>query len=195
MIRGGASSWNVRDRHMTETLGRLLDRHGPDAKAIVWEHNTHVGDARYTDMAEGGLLNVGQLARERWGEEEVVLVGFGSHRGAVVAGPKWGAPMARMPLPPAREGSWEDVLYRAGGEDRLLVFSHSEAEELLEERDHRAIGVVYDPGSERYGNYVPTVLPRRYDAFLYLDETRALGPLHPPWSGELEEPETFPSGE
>jgi erythromycin esterase len=195
VIRGGASSWNVRDRHMTETLGRLLDHHGPDAKAIVWEHNTHVGDARYTDMAEGGLVNVGQLARERWGEEEVVLVGFGSHRGAVVAGPKWGAPMARMPLPPAREGSWEDVLYRAGGEDRLLVFSHSEAEELLEERDHRAIGVVYDPGSERYGNYVPTVLPRRYDAFLYLDETRALGPLHPPWSGELEEPETFPSGE
>jgi erythromycin esterase len=195
MIQGGASSWNVRDRHMAETLRRLLDRHGPDSKAIVWEHNTHVGDARYTDMAANGLVNVGQLARESWGEEEVVLVGLGSHRGTVVAGARWGAPMERMPVPPALEGSWEDALHRAGGEDGLLVFSSPEVEELLEERGHRAIGVVYDPGSERYGNYVPTVLPRRYDAFLYLEETRALRPLHPPWSGEPEEPETFPSGE
>lgn len=120
-----------------------------------------MGDARYTDMAGNGLANVGQLARERWGEEEVVLVGFGSHRGTVIAGAD-GA-YAR----PAREGSWEDG---------LLVFSGSEAGELLEERDHHATGVVYDPGFERYGNYVPTVLPRRYDAFLYLDETRALTP-------------------
>jgi erythromycin esterase len=195
MIRGGASSWNVRDRHMAETLGRLLDHHGPGAKAIVWEHNTHVGDARYTDMADRGLLNVGQLARERWGEKEVVLVGFGSHRGTVIAARQWGAPMERMPVPLAREGSWEDALHRAGGEDGLLVFSGPEEEELLEERDHRAIGVVYDPGSERYSNYVPTLLSRRYDAFVYLEETRALRPLHPPWSGEPEEPETFPSGE
>ena len=101
MIQGGASSWNVRDRHMAETLGRLLGHHGPDAKAIVWEHNTHVGDARFTDMADDGLVNVGQLARERWGEEEVVLVGFGSHRGSVVAGARWGAPMERMRVPPA----------------------------------------------------------------------------------------------
>jgi erythromycin esterase len=195
MVRGGASSWNVRDRHMAETLGRLLDRHGPNAKAIVWEHNTHVGDARYTGMADRGLLNVGQLVRESWGEKEVVLVGFGSHRGTVVAARQWGAPMERMRVPPAREGSWEDVLHRAGGEDGLLVFFGSEIEELLEQRDHRAIGVVYDPGSERHSNYVPTLLSRRYDAFLYLEETRALRPLHPPWSGEAEEPETFPSGE
>jgi erythromycin esterase len=195
MMLGGTSSWNVRDRHMAETLERLVDHHGPDAKAIVWEHNTHVGDARYADMAENGLVNVGQLARERWGEDEVVLVGFGSHRGSVIAGAQWGAPMERIPVPPAREGSWEGVLHRAGGDDRLLVFSGSEEDELLEERDHRAIGVVYNPNSERHGNYVPTVLPRRYDAFLYLDETRALRPLHPPLSGGLEEPGTFPSGE
>lgn len=195
MIRGGASSWNVRDRHMDETLRRLLDHHGPEAKAIVWAHNTHVGDARFTDMAEHGLVNVGQLARERWGEEEVVLVGFGSHRGRVIAARQWGAPMERMPVPPAREGSWEATLHRAGEEDRLLVFAGSEAEELLEERDHRAIGVVYEPALERYGNYVPSVLPRRYDAYLYLDETRTLRPLHAPWSGEPEEPETFPFGE
>jgi erythromycin esterase len=195
MIWGGASSWNVRDRHMIETLGRLLDHHGPDAKAIVWEHNTHVGDARYTDMAENGLVNVGQLTRERWGEGGVTIIGCGSHRGSVIAAAEWGAPMERMPVPPAREGSWEAVLHRAVGEDRLLVFSGPEEDELLRERNHRAIGVVYHPGSERYGNYVPTVLPRRYDAFLYLDETRALRPLHPPWSGEPEEPETSPSGE
>jgi erythromycin esterase-like protein len=103
--------------------------------------------------------------------------------------------MERMRVPPARDGSWEDALRRASGEDGLLVFSDPEIEELLEERDHRAIGVVYDAGSERYGNYVPTVLPRRYDAFLYLDETRTLRPLHAPWSGEPDEPETFPSGE
>ena len=195
MILGGASSWNVRDRHMAETLGRLLDHHGPDAKAVVWEHNTHVGDARYTDMAQSGLVNVGQLARERWGERDVVIVGFGSHRGTVIAGGAWGAPMERMPVPPAREGSWEDILHRAGEGDRLLVFSGPEAGEMTEERGHRAIGVVYDPGYERYGNYVPTVLPRRYDAFAFLEETEALRPLHPPWSGEPEEPETFPSGE
>src|SRR5215213_11494372 len=108
MVRGGSASWNIRDTHMVETLDRLLKHHGPESKAIVWEHNTHVGDARFTDMADDGLINVGQLARERWGEEEVVLVGFGSHRGSVVAGARWGAPMERMRVPPARDGSWED---------------------------------------------------------------------------------------
>ena len=196
MVRGGSSSWNVRDRHMVETLERLMRFHGPDAKAIVWEHNTHIGDARYTDMADACMVNVGQLVRERRGGEDVVLVGFGSHRGSVVAGAEWGAPMQRMPVPPAREGSWEDVLHRAGEEDKLLVFAEAAYEdELLEPRAHRAIGVVYDPAYERCGNYVPTVLPRRYDAFLYLDETRALHPLHVRTSENGEPPETFPSGE
>ena len=124
-----------------------------------------------------------------------MLVGFGSHRGTVIAGAEWGAPMERMPVPPAREGSWEAVLHHAGGEDRLLVFSGPEEDELLEERDHRAIGVVYNPGFERYGNYVTTVLPRRYDAFVYLDETRALRPLGVGRRDDGELPETFPSGE
>jgi erythromycin esterase len=195
MILGGASSWNVRDRHMAETLERLMRHHGPEARAIVWEHNTHIGDARFTDMADHGMVNVGQLTREWWGDEDVVLVGFGSHRGSVIAAPEWGAPMQRMRVPPAREGSWEDVLHRAGGEDRLLVFSGLEGNELLEEHHHRAIGVVYHPDSERYGNYVPTVLPRRYDAFLYLDQTSALHPLRVPHREDGEPPETFPTGE
>jgi erythromycin esterase len=178
MVQGGASSWNVRDRHMAETLERLMRHHGPGARAIVWEHNTHIGDARFTDMADSGMVNVGQLVRERRGEEDVVLVGFGPHRGSVVAGAKWGAPMERMRVPPAREGSWEDLLHRAGEEDKVLVFASSE-ESLFEPREHRAIGVVY----------VPTVLPRRYDTFVYLDETRALH-VRPREVGE-----PFPPGE
>ena len=121
MVRGGPESWNIRDRHMTETLERLMRHHGPGAKAIVWEHNTHIGDARFTDMADDGMVNVGQLVRERHADEGVVLVGFGSYRGSVIAGREWEAPMERMAVPPAREGSWEDVLHRAGAEDKLLL--------------------------------------------------------------------------
>ncbi len=194
MVRGGASSWNVRDRHMAETLDRLMRLHGPDAKAIVWEHNTHVGDARFTDMARGGMVNVGQLVRESRGEEDVVWVGFGSYRGSVIAGGWWGAPMERMPVPPVREGSWEDVLHSVSEEDKLLVFSGEGEDALLDPRAHRAIGVVYDLAHERHGNYVPTVLPRRYDAFVYVDATRALRPLHETPREDGGPAETFPSG-
>ncbi len=197
MVRGSTASWNVRDHHMAETLERLMQYHGPEAKAIVWEHNTHIGDARATDMADAGMVNIGQLVREQRGAEGAVLVGFGSHRGDVIAGAEWGAPMERMRVPPAREGSWEDILHRTGRENKLLVFADGEEdlEGLLEPRGHRAIGVVYDPAYERYGNYVPTVLPRRYDAFLYLDETQALHPLRMKPRDSGEPPETYPSGE
>jgi len=196
MVRGGSESWNLRDRHMTETLERLMRHHGPKARAIVWEHNTHIGDARFTDMADEGEVNVGQLVRERQGDEGVVLVGFGSHRGSVIAGRQWEAPMERMRVPPAREGSWEDVLHQAGAEDRMLLLATAPTTpELHQPRGHRAIGVVYRPEYERYGNYVPTVLPRRYDAFLFLETTEALHPLYevqPREEGEV--PETYPSG-
>ena len=196
MVRGGADSWNVRDRHMVETLERLMRLHGPDSRAIVWEHNTHIGDARFTDMSGAGMVNVGQLVREQLGTEEVVLVGFGSHRGSVIAAPRWGAPMEVMQVPPASAGSWEDALHSVGEDDKLLVFDSAHEEGgLYSPREHRAIGVVYDPAYERYGNYVPTVLPRRYDAFLYIDETRALHPLHMPSRESGEPPETFPFGE
>jgi erythromycin esterase-like protein len=194
MVRGGPASWNIRDRHMTDTLERLMHHHGPDAKGIVWEHNTHIGDARATDMADDGMVNVGQLVRERRAGEGVVLVGFGSHRGRVIAGGEWEAPMESMPVPPGREGSWEDVLHRAGASDKLLLLDGvRDDDDVIEERGHRAIGVVYHPERERFGNYVPTVLPRRYDAFCYIDETRALRPLHPrPALEKL--PETYPWG-
>jgi erythromycin esterase-like protein len=177
MVQGSAQSWNVRDVHMADTLDRLLAHAGD--KAVVWEHNTHVGDARATDMAAAGMTNVGQLLRERHGTDDVVLVGFGGHRGGVVAGESWGAQMQRMPVPPARPGSLEDRLHRALGADALIVVPHGERPAWLDERlDHRAIGVVYRPERERWGNYVPTVLGERYDAFLHLEETSPLRPLH-----------------
>jgi erythromycin esterase-like protein len=192
MVRGGPDSWNIRDRHMNETLERLMRLHGPAAKAIVWEHNTHIGDARHTDMADDGMVNIGQLVREAHAPADVVLVGFGSYRGSVIAGKEWDAPMERMDVPPGREGSWERVLHEAGAGDKLFVFADP-TREMLRVRGHRAIGVVYHPEYEHFGNYVPTVLPRRYDAFLFLDETRALHPLHMP--ADLRKvPETYPSG-
>ena len=179
MVGGGGASWNLRDRHMADTLDRLMRFHGPDAKAIVWEHNTHVGDARYTDMADAGMHNVGQLVRQEHAAAGVVLVGFGSYEGTVIAGRNWEAPLEVMPVPPARSGSWEHALHLMAADDRLLLFRppHDPGDALAVPRGHRAIGVVYRPELE-WGNYVPTVLPLRYDAFLYLDRTEALHPLH-----------------
>ena len=199
MVRGGPASWNVRDHHMVETLDRLVAHHGTRGKAIVWEHNTHIGDARFTDMARGGMVNVGQLVRQSHARDGVVLVGFGTGSGTVIAGQGWGAPMQRMRVPDARGGSAESQLREVlDGEDSLLLFddaSRAASRELASPRGHRAIGVVYDPRTEHWGNYVPTVLPARYDAFIYIDESKAVDPLHlaPRADGEI--PETFPSGE
>jgi erythromycin esterase len=193
MLRADADSWNIRDTHMVDTLDRLLDYHGPQGKGIVWEHNTHVGDARATDMARAGMVNVGQLVRERHADQGTFLVGFGSYRGTVIAGDAWGAPMQRMSVPAARPGSWEDLLHNAGVGDKLLRMADLQSiAGAATPRGHRAMGVVYTPTREG-GNYVPTVLPDRYDAFLYFDETHALHPLHmePPTN---EPPETYPWG-
>jgi erythromycin esterase-like protein len=197
MVRGGPASWNVRDHHMVETLERLVEHHGRGAKAIVWEHNTHIGDARFTDMARAGMVNVGQLVRQTRGRDGVVLVGFGTHRGSVVAAEEWGAPMERMLVPAARLGTFEDAMFEAVTGDSLLVFDGSDDGGVIgldEPMGHRAIGVVYDPMHERWGNYVPTIVPRRYDAFVYVEETRAVDPLHMPVRVDGEVPETYPSG-
>ncbi|WP_433272183.1 erythromycin esterase family protein [Actinosynnema sp. CS-041913] len=194
MLGGGRESWNVRDRHMDDTLARLLSHYGPRSKAVVWAHNTHVGDARATGMAGRGEVNIGQLARERHGDDQVVLVGFGSHRGTVIAGDAWGAPMREMPVPPARPGSLEDVLHDAAPRRALLVFPLDDQPDLLTaELGHRAIGVVYHPERDRWSNYVPTIPGDRYDAFLWFDETRALHPLNTRQVDVLE-PETYPTG-
>jgi erythromycin esterase-like protein len=177
MVQSSSESWNVRDVHMVDTLDRLLEHTG--GKAVVWEHNTHIGDARATDMAGAGMVNVGQLLRERHGGDDVVLVGFGGFQGGVIAGEQWGAQMRRMAVPPARNGSLELLLHGLVGEDSLFVFPRSGGPEWLGRRlDHRAIGVVYRPEREQWGNYVPTVLGERYDAFLHLEDTSPLQPLH-----------------
>jgi erythromycin esterase len=197
MVRGGATSWNVRDHHMVETLDRLVAHHGPDARAIVWEHNTHIGDARFTDMARHGMVNVGQLVRQAHADDGVVIVGFGTHRGSVIAADEWGEPMERMPVPPARGGSWEDACNRADAGDFLLVFDGTDdggIPGLEEPWPHRAIGVVYDPRHERWGNYVPSLMASRYDAFIHVDESRAVDPLHMEPAPHQELPETYPSG-
>ena len=195
MIGGGAHSWNIRDQHMEETLERLLDFHGGDARVIVWEHNTHVGDARATDMLDDGMFNIGELARKKYGVDAVVLVGFGSYKGTVLAGKSWGAMMQTIQLPEARKGSWEYLLHQAGAENKLLLMNDFINNDLMMKNHlgHRAVGVVYNPQMEQYGNYVPTILPMRYDAFIYLDETRALHPLHIQPDGH-KVPETFPFG-
>ena len=196
MLQGGAASWNIRDTHMQETLERLLNFHGPNAKAIVWEHNTHIGDARATDMVDEGMYNIGELARNHFGEEEVVLVGFGCYQGSVIAGSSWGDPMQEMSVPEAMRGSWEYLLHEAGASDKLFIMDALKKLPAFSEVHigHRAIGVVYNPRFEQYGNYVPSVMPSRYDAFIYLDETKALHAMDVN-ADSHKMPETYPFGE
>ncbi|UJH92383.1 erythromycin esterase family protein [Antarcticibacterium sp. 1MA-6-2] len=190
----GEDSWNVRDRHMVETLNTLTKYHGPQSKVIVWEHNTHIGDARATDMADDGLVNVGQLVREQHGSQGVYLAGFGSYSGSVIAGTHWGAPMKNMRVPQGTRGSIEEKLHNEQQGNKLLILKdNKDLGEAFERRmGHRAIGVVYHPERE-WGNYVPTKLAERYDAFLFIDETKALHPLRITPDGNLT-PETFPFG-
>ena len=187
-------SWNVRDRHMMETLDRLLHFHGKSSKAIIWEHNSHIGDARATDMKNAGMINIGQLAREAYGIDQVYLVGFGCYQGTVIAGNEWGAPMKIMEVPPARSGSIESVLHHQSPDNRYFLFNKEPLQKNLRTSiHHRAIGVVYTPENERFGNYVPSVMAQRYDAFVYLDQTTALHPLQTePHNKKM--PDTYPFG-
>lgn len=198
MVEGGADSWNVRDRHMLETLRSLLERK-PGSKAVVWAHNTHIGDYRATDMADNGYVNLGGLAREAFGADRVSLVGFGTYAGTVLAGRAWGSAEETMELPPARADSIEGLCHEVAARlemDRFALFfdEASRRGPLRERRSHRAVGVVYDPSYERRGmNAVPTVLPERYDAFVFIDRTRALRSLREPaHAGQF--PESYPSG-
>jgi erythromycin esterase len=194
MIRPGSASWNIRDHHMADTLYRLMDFYGPEARGIVWEHNTHIGDARATDMSREGLVNVGQLVREDREYEGVYTVGFGSYSGTVVAGNEWGDVMRVMHVPEAMPDSWEHILHQLDGKDRI-VFMNEDMRRELDDVSllHRAIGVVYHPRYEKRGNYVPSKITERYDAFIYLDSTKALLPLHIVPDG-YQMPETFPFG-
>ena len=194
MVSDDAASWNIRDQHMSLTLKRLMELHGKNSKAIVWEHNTHVGDAKYTDMSRAGQTNVGELIRKEYGEKNVYIVGFGSYEGTVIAADNWGSDIKVMNVPRAIEGSWEHLLHQLGTPDKIILSKDIAANrELNKWIGHRAIGVVYNPQREQFGNYVPSVIPRRYDAFLFIDKTTALHPLQTPVNAK-EPPDTYPWG-
>ena len=157
LVSADQSSWNLRDHHMMDTLKRLIHFHGANAKAIVWEHNTHVGDARATDMALDNTINVGQLVREQLSHLNPKIIGFGSYQGTVVAGSEWGAPMRNMHMPRAIEGSWEHLLHQTGKGDQLLFLGRLKGNWLFNTPiGHRAIGVVYHPQYEKIAHYRPT---------------------------------------
>jgi erythromycin esterase len=194
MVRGNRESRNIRDHHMADTIDRLARHHGPGSKGLIWEHNTHIGDARATDMAREALTNVGQLIRERHGRDGVALIGLASHRGSVLAADAWGTPECVLPVPPARQGSHEYVLHRTLGAPAVLAFDDNRSGPWLSSRlGHRAIGVVYRPTSE-LGNYVDTRMGGRYDALIWLEQTAPLRPLHHELRPAEPELETEPTG-
>ena len=180
MAAGGRSSWNLRDQHMFDTLLQVLQARGPTAKAIVWAHNSHVGDASATEMGRRGEHNIGQLCRRHFGSE-ARLVGFGTDRGTVMAALEWGGAYKVMPVRPSLPGSY-GALFREPGRDRFLLDLRAGVHESLRqalkpERLERAIGVMYLPGSERVSHYFGASLPDQFDAYLWFTETRAVTPL------------------
>jgi erythromycin esterase-like protein len=179
MYYGGAESWNLRDSHMFETLENLLEARGPQAKAVVWAHNSHIGDARATEMgARRGELNIGQLCRDRWGDA-AALIGFGTHTGTVAAATDWGGPMAVKRVRPSMPDSVERLCHDTGLPSFLLDFARDPAlaERLSEPRQERFIGVIYRPETEALSHYADAALSRQFDAWVWFDETTAVTPL------------------
>ncbi len=194
MFGSRVSSWNLRDQHMFETLDALIKYLGPSAKVVVWAHNSHLGDARATEMGRHGELNVGQLVRQRHGENSALL-GFTTFAGTVTAASDWDGPAERKRVRPALSGSYEGFFHDTGIDNFLLTLRGVDAlsdvlnQELLE----RAIGVIYLPETERLSHYFLARLADQFDAVIHLDETRAVEPLErtSQWdAGEV--PETFP---
>jgi erythromycin esterase-like protein len=198
MYRGEVSSWNLRDRHMAGTLDILLDhldRQFGHAKVVVWEHNSHVGDARATSMGARGELNVGQLARQRYGSQSF-LIGATTYHGEVTAASEWGGRYERKRVRPALPFSYEAMLHRVGSEAFWLSTREEEVNDALRPpRLERAIGVIYRPETERQSHYFDAVLSKQFDAVVHYDRTRALVPLErtPHWD-RGEPPETYPTG-
>jgi erythromycin esterase-like protein len=193
MFTGRVSSWNLRDQHMAETI-ETLAKHVPRAKIVVWEHNSHLGDARATRMGREGELNVGQLMRQKHGDD-VRLIGFTTYHGTVTAASEWDGPAEHKRVRPGMPGSYEALLHGAGIADFLLPLrGNAAARALEEERLERAIGVIYMPATERISHYFEASLARQFDAVIHIDETRAVEPLERfEREHTREAPETYPS--
>jgi erythromycin esterase-like protein len=197
MFRGGAESWNLRDRHMMSTLEALIEhagRPGRPGRAVVWAHNSHLGDARATGLAARGELNVGQLARERFGRA-CCAIGMTTHDGEVTAAHEWDEPAALRPVRPSLSGSYERLFHDTGLGAFMLPLSGSEsARALAGPRLERAIGVLYRPDTERASHYFSARLPDQFDVVVHVDQTRALEPLEKWGRHEVDLPDTYPTG-
>jgi erythromycin esterase len=165
-----AESWNTRVRHMQQMILRLLEFYGKDSKLIVWAHNTHIGDARYTDMPTRRRTNIGELLRREFGEKNVFAIGFGSYAGEIVAGYRWGAPWSKIKIRSAKEGSWEQLLHIDGANNKIILSKDMIHNPQLQTWiEQRSIGVVYSE------TYIPSIIAMRYNAFIYFDTTH---PIH-----------------
>lgn len=199
MFKGRVSSWNLRDEHMAETLEQLLGHlraRGQEPKVVVWAHNSHIGDARATEMGDTGELNLGQLVRQKHGDA-AKLIGLTTYRGTVMAAEEWGEPGYLRRVRPALEESFESLFHEVGVPRFLLpiergTYVHSL---LAQPRLERAIGVIYRPDTERWSHYFDARLSEQFDLIVHIDETRAVTPLEleVAWNPE-EAPETYPSG-
>jgi len=196
IYQGPTASWNLRDRHMMDTLLDLLGYHGPDSTAVVWAHNSHLGDASATELSAGGQFNLGQLCGERFGEG-CRKIGLGTHSGAVMAASAWDEPGEIKRVRPSLEGSWERLSHEADMPNFALPLDRHEPirRAFAPERLERAIGVIYRPQTERQSHYFHASLSRQFDEWVFLDETSAVTPLERGTSkeaGDMEMPETFP---
>jgi hypothetical protein len=192
---GAVTSWNLHDQHMFDTLLALLEARGPDAKAVVWAHNSHVGNAAATEVGQTGQHNIGQLCRQYFGDK-ALLIGFGTDRGTVMAASSWGAEPVVKTVRSSLQGSY-GALFRAANPDQFLLDLRRGVHEplreaLSRERLERAIGVMYLPETERVSHYFRSVLPDEFDAFIWLEETRAVTPI--PTSGRVGLPDGHPFG-
>jgi protein-L-isoaspartate(D-aspartate) O-methyltransferase len=195
MYYGAAQSWNLRDQHMFQTLLQLLKFHGADAKAVVWAHNSHIGDAAATEMSARGELNIGQLCRQHFGDA-AYAIGFGTDHGTVAAASYWDGPLEIKRVRPSCEKSYERLCHESGLESFFLPLRAPARDELRREltdlRLERAIGVIYRPETERASHYFHAVLPFQFDEWVWFDEMEAVRPLE---THELEGvPETYPFG-
>ncbi|HEX7958886.1 MAG TPA: erythromycin esterase family protein [Terriglobales bacterium] len=194
MFTGRVESWNLRDTHMAQTLDALAGYLGRSSKIVIWAHNSHLGDARATEMGSGGELNLGQLVRQKYGVD-AFLVGFTTYQGTVTAASNWDAPAERKRVRPALPDSYEGLFHQLGITNFLLLVNSWVLQRCLKEpRLERAIGVIYLPQSERVSHYFLARLPDQFDAVIHLDDTRAVEPLEKfaLWErGEV--PETYPS--
>ncbi len=195
MFYGSRSAWNLRDGHMFETLEALLAHHGKGSRGVVWAHNSHVGDARATDMSRRGELNIGQLCRAHFGDA-AYLIGFGTDTGTVAAASNWDEPMEIKTLRPALADSYERLCHETGRAGFLLPLRrHGDSQVcqgLAEPRLERAVGVIYRPETERASHYFHAKLPAQFDEYIWIDRSRAVTPLD---SREIEgAPDTYPFG-